>query len=176
MNRIDIKDNPANASNYELEDGRIVRVHLRLLTPDSELAKAEFIDVETVAYEITKSGAFVVDDNGEPITLPKQRTRIPLANVRAGADSMKPGWTRQDLSYDPKNPRDDVADVKQLKALPKSGKSGDRVYVEADKSTYVYTDGLYETVRHSRVAEMLSIVPIAVVQTLTADQLKDLRP
>lgn len=162
MERIEVKDTPAGATNYKLDDGRIVRVHLKVLTPESEIPTADMLAVQTNGYEINKDGAFIVDDNGEPITLAKNVTSVPLASIRNGSDNMNGGWVETDLAYDPENPRADVADVRQLKTLPKTGAANDRVYAKDDKKTYVYNAGQYETIRLRRAAEMAAVVSAPV--------------
>lgn len=156
MNRIDVKDLPSNATAYQLDDGRIYRIHMNLITPVSQLATADYVEVETNGYQIDKSGAFMVDDNGEPIMLPKQRARIPLANVRAGTDSVKPGWQVQSLPEDEAARDEALKGARKLKKLPSTAQPGDRVMVGDD--LYVYGLGLYESVRRGRLN---SIAPLA---------------
>jgi len=155
MKRIEVSDLARNAQAYQLDDGRIYRIHLNLLTPVDKLATADYLEVETNGYQIDKSGAFMVDDNGEPITLAKQRARIPMANVRAGADSVKAGWQAQatpDENSDPDAYASAIEGARKLKKLPKTGEPGDRVLV--DGQLYAYGEGLYEQVRQSRLAQI----------------------
>lgn len=159
MQTITIKDTPANATNYQLDDGRIFRIYTKVVTPEADIPTASMLSVQTNGYEITKDGSFVVDDNGEPVMLEKRVTQISLDNVRNGVDTMNGGWVPQDLAYDPENPREDVKDVKQLKAVPKSGEAGDRVYSKADKQTYVYSAGQYENIRRGRLSEAVAMAP-----------------
>ena len=155
MKRIEIADLAKNAFAYELDDGRVYRLHMNLITPVDKLATADYVEVETNGYEIDKHGNFVVDDNGEPITLAKQRARIPLANVRAGTDSIKEGWQAQAMPSEKSDPEAYAATVegaKKLKKLPKTGEQGDKVMV--DGTVYAYGLGLYEQVRRQRLAQV----------------------
>lgn len=175
MQKIEITDAPPASSTYLLDDGRYIRVHLRLLTPEADLATADWLDVETTAYEVNKKGDFVVDNNGEPVMLPRQRSRIPLENIRKGLDSAQPGWVVQDLAYDPDNPREDVKDVRQLATVPKTGKPGDRVYAKDTKLTYAYVEGQYELARQRRAGQLASVTPAATVAPLTQAQVDALK-
>lgn len=159
MKQINIKDTPANACNYQLDDGRIFRIYTKVLTPEADIPTAQMLSVQTNGYEITKDGSFVVDDSGEPVVLDKRVTQISLENVRSGLDTMNGGWVPQDLAYDPENPREDVKDVKQLKAVPKTGSPGDRVYSKEDKQTHVYSAGQYENIRRARLSEAVAMAP-----------------
>lgn len=165
MKRIDVKDLPANAAAYELDDGRIFRVHLDLKTPTDQLATANDVEVETRGYQINEAGAFMIDDNQEPITLPPQRARIPLANVREGRDTMKPGWVEQ--VYDPAG--EEPVDARKLKKLPATGTPGEQVLT--DGKLYTYSDGLYESVRRNRLLEVKSEAPRAEVDQAFVDGL-----
>lgn len=152
MKKIEISDTAKNAVNYEMDDGRIYRIHMDLLTPTASLPTADYVEVETRGYEIAKNGAFVVDDNGEPITLKTQRARIPLANFRAGIDTMKPGWVKQTLPEDEAAAAEAVKDARKLKKLPASAESGDKVVVGDE--LYAYSEGLYDAVRQQRLREV----------------------
>lgn len=163
MERIDVKDLPANATAYRLDDGRIFRVHLDLKTPAEQIATATDVEVETRGYQINEAGAFMIDDNQEPITLPTQRARIPLENVRQGADTMKPGWQERTAPENEDHP------VKKLKNLPKTGAPGDEVSV--DGKFYVYTEGLYESVRRNRIAELGAVAPTPVADQAFVDSI-----
>jgi hypothetical protein len=173
---IKVKDAPGNSTTYQVPDGRFIRVHLKLLTADTELATAQNIMVETSAYEVDEAGDFIVDDYGEPITMPRVRISIPTALVREGTDTMNAGWIKTDLAYNPKKPRDDQVDVKHVPTLPKTGHAGDRVYVESEKETYVYSPGLYENTRRQQLSNFLRANPVAVVTPLTDDQIESLKP
>lgn len=165
MKRIDVKDLPANAAAYELDDGRIFRVHLELKTPTDQLATAQDIEVETRGYQINADGAFMVDDNLEPITLPAQRARIPLGNVREGRDTMKPGWVEQ-----PYDPAAGISEgTRQLKKLPATGTPGEQV-LTGDK-LYSYSDGLYESVRLHRLLELKAEAPTPVADQAFVDSI-----
>lgn len=150
MKRVDIPDLPENATAYQLDDGRYYRVHLRLITPVQNLATADYVEVETNGYQIDKSGAFMVNDDQEPITLEKQRARIPLSQFRAGLDTLKPGWVKQTLPDDEVAQAEALKDARKLKTLPKTGESGDKVL--SNDELYVWSDGLYDAVRRARVA------------------------
>ena len=152
MKKIDIKDLPSNATAYQLDDGRIYRIHMTLITPVSQLATADYVEVETNGYQIDKSGAFMVDENQEPIMLPKQRARIPLANVRAGTDSVKPGWQVQQPSSGDTFTEEELKGARKLKKLPATAEQGDRVLV--DDELYAYGQGLYESVRMGRLSQI----------------------
>ena len=163
MKRIDVSDLPANAAAYELEDGRIFRVHLELKTPTDQLATAQDVEVETRGYQINAAGAFMVDDNLEPITLAPQRARIPLANVREGRDTMKPGWREVTEQPDPETP------ARKLKKLPATAEPGDVVLV--DDKFYAYTEGLYESVRRHRLLELKAEAPTPVADQAFVDSI-----
>lgn len=152
MKRINVADLAANATAYELDDGRVYRIHMNLITPVQNLATADYVEVETKGYQIDKSGAFMVDDNGEPITLPPQRARIPLANVRAGLDTVKPGWVAQNLPEDEAAQAEALKGARKLKKLPSEGEAGDKVLV--DDVLYGWGDGLYDQVRRQRLADL----------------------
>lgn len=172
MKRIEIADTAASAANYELDDGRIFRIHLKLITPQEQLGSADFVEVETRGFEVTKNGSFVVDDDGMPVLLAPQRARIPLANIRSGLDSAKPGWIKQTLPDD-KDARAQVLDPhKSIKTLPKSGEPGDVKRVGDE--LYTYTDGLYEQVRRGRIGEVLNTKQSA--PKLDADAVASLVP
>lgn len=171
MQSINIKGTPANACNYQLDDGRIFRIYTKVLTPEAEIPTAQMLTVQTNGYEITKDGSFLVDDNGEPVMLDKRTTQISLENVRNGVDTMNGGWVPQDLAYDPENPREDVKDVKQLKAVPKTGAPGDRVYAKDSKQTYVYSAGQYENIRRARLSEAVAMAPKAEAEPLDVSEI-----
>lgn len=173
---VDVKDSPKNSTTYLLPDGRYVRVHLKLLTTDDALATANEVEVRTSAYEVNKNGDFIVDEDGEPVMMPRQGIRIPLSQVHSGATLMKPGWVETDIAYDPKNPREDSADVRQLKNLPKNGKSGERVYIEGDKKTYSYTDGLYENVRRQQITTFTRANVLPATTTVDPSKIEALKP
>lgn len=165
MKRIDVKDLPSNAAAYELDDGRIFRVHLDLKTPTDQLATAQDVEVETRGYQINEAGAFMIDDNQEPITLPPQRARIPLGNVREGRDTMKPGWVEQ--AYDPAG--EEPVGARKLKKLPATGTPGEQVLT--DGKLYSYSDGLYESVRRHRILELGSVTPTPVADQAFVDSI-----
>lgn len=170
MKRIDVKDLPSNVSAYELDDGRIFRVHLELKTPVDQLATAGDVEVETRGYQINAQGALLVNDSQEPIMLAPQRARIPLTNVRSGLDTVKPAWVKQVFADDAS--REKLTEgVKKLKHLPKTGEPGDSVMVGDDM--FVFSDGLYESVRRSRAAEIKVDV---VNDELTEQVIADLTP
>lgn len=171
MKRIEVPDLASNATAYELDDGRIYRVHLILLTPAQNLATADYVEVETRGYQIIANGAFLVDDNGEPIMLPPQRARIPLANVRAGADTVKPGWVKQNLPEDEAALVEAVKGAKKLKNLPKSAEPGEKVQV--GEELFAYGEGLYDQVRRGRLS---ALAPENAVTPLDAATLADFTP
>lgn len=152
MKKIQIADTVSSASNYQMDDGRIYRIHLKLITPKEQLATSDFVEVETQGYEVTKSGAFVVDDDGMPVTIPVQRARIPLENVRNGNDSVKAGWVKQALVETGDELAALLAQHTKLKNIPKTGEHGDVKRVGDD--LYSYTDGLYDKVREARLSEI----------------------
>lgn len=152
MKKIAIKDTPAGAENYQLEDGRIFRIYLDLKTPVAQLATAESIDVETRGYQIDKSGAFMVDDNQEPIFLQPSRSRIPMANIRSGTDTAKPGWVQQVVLEGDELAEEDMKSVRKLKNLPKTGEPGDRVVVGDE--LYAWSDGVYDSIRRARLTNL----------------------
>lgn len=156
MKRIEIADTADNASNYQLEDGRIYRIHMKLITPKEQLATSDYVEVETRGFEVTKNGSFVVDDDGVPVSLPLQRARLPLANVRAGNDTAKPGWVKQDLPGDEEARAEHLSGHSKLKAIPKTGSPGDVKRVGDE--LYSYTEGLYDQVRRARLNEVLPLV------------------
>lgn len=164
MKRIEVKDLPANVTAYELADGSIYRIHMDLITPVDQLAAAADVEVETRGYLIDKNGSLLIDENLEPITLPRQRARIPLANVRAGADTVKPGWVQRDAPTDPE------ASVRKLKNLPKTAEAGDEVVV--DDKFYIYSDGIYEQVRRNRLASL----DVPAAETLDPEMVANLIP
>jgi len=152
MKRVNIQDLPANATAYELDDGRIYRMHLTLMTPTSKLNTVDYVEVETKGYRIDKSGAFMVDENQEPIMLAPQRARVPLGNIRTGSDTAKPGWVRQNLPEDENERAEVTKGVKKLKNLPKEGVVGDAVMVGDEM--FGYSDGVYERVRMARLESL----------------------
>lgn len=152
MKRINIADLAPNATAYQLDDGRVYRIHMNLITPVQSLSTADFVEVETKGYQIDKTGAFMVDDNGEPVMLPPQRARIPLANVRAGLDTVKPGWVAQTLPEDEAERAEALKGARRLKKLPGEGEAGDKVLV--DDVLYGWGDGLYDQVRRQRLADL----------------------
>lgn len=151
MKKVEIADTVASATNYQLDDGRIIRIHTKLITPEAQLADADFVEIETRGFEVTKSGAFVVDDDGVPVMIAPQRARIPLGNVRAGVDSVKPGWIKQTLPDDEAAKAAALDPHKKLKNLPKTSEPGELARVGDE--LYTWTDGLYESVRRGRIAE-----------------------
>lgn len=152
MKRIEVKGLPANITAYELTDGSIYRIHMDMITPVDQLSTASDVEVETRGYLIDKDGSLLIDENLEPITLPRQRARIPLANVRAGADTMKPGWVKQNLPEDEAQRAAALEGVKKLKNLPKTGEPGDTAHVGDE--LFVYGEGLYDSVRRGRLADL----------------------
>lgn len=167
MERIEVVDLPANASAYQLDDGRIFRVHLDLKTPMSLLAQANDIEVETRGYQINEAGVIQLNANLEPIMLPPQRARIPLANVREGRDVMKPGWVER--AYDPEAPLPEG--TQELEALPATGMPGELVLLDSDDKLYAYSNGLYESVRISRLSELGAAVPTPLADQAFVDSL-----
>jgi hypothetical protein len=165
MKTVNIKGTPPAATNYQLDDGRIYRILLFLLTPESALATADDVSVETRGYEVTQDGSFVIDDNGEPITLPNQRARIPMANVRNGSATMKAGWNAQNLpeEEDDEAYKEATAGARKLKKLPSEGEVGEKVLV--DGTLYVYELGLYETIRQMRLQEVKPQEPDVPAET-----------
>lgn len=166
MERITLPGIPANASAYLLDDGRIYRVHLDLKTPEDKLSTADYVEIETRGYEVDESGALILDGNGEPKLIKAQRARIPLANVRNGTDSVKPGWVMV-----PEAPRAEGEEVPEddVSELPTTANEGD--VLRFGGIVYRYTLGLYEACRRMRLTE----VP-PVVAALDAATLASLRP
>ena len=146
--KINIADTPDSAINYEMEDGRIYRIYTTLVTPHALLKTADNLEIETHGYQITRDGSFVVDDNGEPVMIPRQRTRIPMSSIRNGSDTANPGWIRQPVA----DPEEELKGVKKLKNLPKTGEPGDRVNIDGE--LYAYTEGLYDSTRQRRLREI----------------------
>ena len=171
MKRIEIADTHQSASNYELEDGRVIRIHMKLITPKEQLASADFVEVETRGFEVDKRGAFVVDGEGMPITIAPQRARIPLANVRQGMDAVKPGWIKQSLPTDKEQLATVLEPHKAIKNLPKTGTTGDIKRVGDE--LFTWTDGLYEQVRKGRLADLANA---AAVPKFDEAQVNDLVP
>lgn len=150
METININGTPPNVGHYRLDDGRCIRIVLALVTKEVDLPTASFIEVETRGYEITDAGDFVTDANLEPVTIKAQRARIPLEPVRAGLDSMKPGWVLTD---------EEPGDLDEHFALPEVAEHDDRVLMGGH--VYRYTLGLYEKVRRMRVSEVAA-PPVAL--------------
>lgn len=171
MKRIEIADTHQSASNYELADGRILRIHMKLITPKEQLATADFVEVETRGFEVDKKGSFIVDAEGMPVQIAPQRARIPLANVRQGMDSVKPGWIKQSLPTDEAARTQALEPHKPLKNLPKTGEAGDVKRMGDD--LYTWTEGLYEQVRRGRLAEVANA---AAVPKFDEAQVNDLVP
>lgn len=169
MKKIEVPDIASNATAYQLDDGRIYRVHMVLVTPAQLLATADYVEVETRGYQIAANGAFMVDDNGEPIMLTPQRARIPLVNVRSGLDTVKPGWVKQ--APIPEGRELDTTGARKLKTLPKTGEPGEKVLIGDE--LHAYTDGLYDHVRRSRLANLATETPVAPLDAAT---LADLTP
>lgn len=173
MKVVNVKGTPDGAANYELEDGRIFRVILKLKTPDEQIASADHLTLEAVGYEITKDGAFVVDERyGEPVTLRAQATQLPLAGIRAGTETAKPGWVRQALP-EGEVERDSVLEgVKKLKRLPGGGKDGDLLNIEGE--LYSWSEGTYEGLRRALLQQVQT--PGTLGTAPDPEQLAALRP
>lgn len=165
MESIEVVDLPANASAYQLDDGRIFRVHLDLKTPMSLLAQANDIEVETRGYQINEAGVIQLNANLEPIMLPPQRARIPLVNVREGRDLMKPGWVERAYTPEAGVPEG----TQELEELPATGTPGEPVLTGG--KLYSYTKGLYESVRISRLSELGAAVPTPLADQAFVDSL-----
>lgn len=156
MDTVNVKGTASGATIVKTDDGRYFRIHTKVLTPEAEIPNASLLQVQTHGYEVDKNGAFLVDGNDEPIMLEKSITSIPLENIRNGSDTMNGGWVAQDLAYDPDEPREDQKDIRQLKAVPKEGKPGDRVYSKDAKQTYVYSPGQYANIRERRISDFVA--------------------
>lgn len=169
MKRIEIPDTVGSASNYELDDGRIIRIHLRLVTPVEQLGNADYVEVETRGFEVDKKGSFIVDNEGMPIAIAPQRARIPLTNVKQGLDSVKAGWIKNTLPEDKDALAAALEPHKSLKNLPKTGDTGDVKRVGDE--LYTWTDGLYEQVRRGRLAEIANVKPAVKLDEETINSL-----
>jgi hypothetical protein len=167
--RVEVPGTPAGAENFRLPDGRVFRVLLRLLTPPEKLATAAEVEVETEAVEVTASGEFVVEA-GAPVVLPRRRAIVPLERVRAGLDTMRPGWRRLPLAG--------AALAAELDRLPNSidepelAEPGDRI--RKGGAVFEYGLGVYADIREGRLRE----VPAAALSDTSSDapSVDSLRP
>jgi len=173
MKKVKIAGTPAAGTNYELDDGRVIRILLFLRTPVDQLATATDLTVETRGYEINKEGAFIIDDNGEPIMFKSQISRIPMANVKDKGSTLKEGWVIQPRPDDDETWEQMTEGVKKLKNLPKDAEAGDRVIVNHD--LYMFQEGIYEAIRKGRLQEAIAMGGPPPT-TLTDEEISALMP
>lgn len=157
MNKLTIEGTARNASVYKLDDGRIFRVHLNLITPVDNIASASFLEIETNGYQISLDGSLVLDGNGEPITISRQRARIPMGSIRDGRDTVHPRW--REIEGDP-------GDAPEFQDLPESSEPGDRAVLNG--KLYVFDEGIYERIRRQRVSETGPALPPPLDQEAVA--------
>lgn len=139
---------PPGSTTYRMDDGRIFRVHLSLVTSPEALATGDRIEVLTRGYQLTEEGSFVTDSEGEPVTIKEQRAIIPMGNIRNGTASVKPGWLK--LPEDQQTVAE--SDDDPLDTIAQPGSEGDVRRME-DGFLYRWTDGEYELIRMRRLAD-----------------------
>lgn len=165
--RVEVPGTPQGAENFRLDDGRIFRVALRLVTPEAALAAAAEVEVETEAVEVTAAGEFV-SAAGVPRVLPLRRALVPLERVRAGLDTMRPGWRRLPLQG--------AALAAELDKLPNSielpdlAEPGDRA--RTGGVLFEFSLGVYAAIREGRLREVAPAAPEPVSDASSAAALR----